>query len=343
VDMGLGSLYVVGGRQRSGFGITDRVNRDWYEYDRGVIVEVEPLSGHASCVGEYVSAPGSYAESNPQITFKSGWAHCGLLYCVTMTEVVVFKIPEFGSPVKRISLPCFNDLHFVRQVQSGDNLVVANSGLDNCIELTSSGEIVSIFPMLEEDPWDRFDPRTDYRMISTKPHRSHPNNLFYIGDELWVTRFEQKDAISIKDRTRRINIAEERPHDGVVFDGILYFSTVDGRIFKIDPDSLQITDVIDLKRFGGKEGFDSRGGEILGWTRGIYHVTSDLVWVGFTRLRPTRFRSNVQFLANGFVHPKPTRIALYDLSAGRLLKEINLEEAGLDAVFSIIPVPARHA
>jgi hypothetical protein len=62
--------------------------------------------------------------------------------------------------------------------------------------------------------------------------------------------------------------------------------------------------------------------------------------VGFTRLRYTRLRKNLSWLRHGFRETEyhrlhPTRIALYDVEQPALLQEIDLEPAGLGAVFSI--------
>jgi hypothetical protein len=62
--------------------------------------------------------------------------------------------------------------------------------------------------------------------------------------------------------------------------------------------------------------------------------------VGFTRLRYTRLRQNLSWVRHGFrttEHHRglPTRVALYDLERPAKLREIDLEDAGVNAVFSI--------
>jgi hypothetical protein len=60
-------------------------------------------------------------------------------------------------------------------------------------------------------------------------------------------------------------------------------------------------------------------------------------WVGFTRLRQTKFKEKVAWVKHGLrEHRRPTHVALYDLAAKKCLKEINLEEYGMNAVFSIL-------
>jgi hypothetical protein len=61
--------------------------------------------------------------------------------------------------------------------------------------------------------------------------------------------------------------------------------------------------------------------------------------VGFSRIRPTRWRENVGWLARGFKWVRPTHLACYDLDTRQVLAEIDLEPHGLNAVFSILPAP----
>ena len=63
--------------------------------------------------------------------------------------------------------------------------------------------------------------------------------------------------------------------------------------------------------------------------------------MGFSKLRRTKLRQNLSWIRHGFqeVPRLPTRIALYDLEHPARLKEIDLEPAGLNAVFSIHGAP----
>jgi hypothetical protein len=58
-------------------------------------------------------------------------------------------------------------------------------------------------------------------------------------------------------------------------------------------------------------------------------------WIGFSRLRTTRFRENVKWVVQGFKKVLPTRVACYDLKKRECLVEIDLEPYGLHAVYSI--------
>ncbi len=321
----MGHLYVVGGQQRGLRSILAGSNH-WYEYQKGIILRVdEDTQGVEPCL-DYVSPAWTRDEHEPTILFKCGTVQDDHLYLCTQTEILVYALPSF-EPRTHISLPCFNDLHHVRPAPNG-HLLVANTGLDMVLELTREGDIVREWSTLGENPWARWDKQVDYRKgINTKPHKSHPNYLFYIDSEPWVTRFQQRDAISLADSRRRIAIGIERPHDGVLAYGRLYFTTVDAHVVIADPISLEIEEVIDLNSM-------HESGTLLGWCRSIL-VEGSRLWVGFSRLRATKFRDNVSWVKRGFKHVLPTRIACYDLAEQRCVAEINLEPHGLNAVFGI--------
>ena len=259
------SLYVIGGQQRTPRGML--VDEDvWYEYGKGVIMRVDPSSGNVTTSLEYVSPPHACAEHEPQVLFKSATVHDDRLYACTQTEVIVYSLPELEQLVY-ISLPCFNDLHHVRPTPEG-NLLIANSGLDMVLEISHEGEVLREWSTLGEDPWSRFSRDIDYRKgVSTKPHKSHPNYVFYVGDEPWATRFQQRDAISLTNPERRIEVGLERMHDGVVSNGHVYFTTVDGKVVVADHERLLVEQVIDLNAMHEDEA-------LLGWCRSL-HLDGD--------------------------------------------------------------------
>jgi hypothetical protein len=329
VDRGgkpLEMLYVIGGRQRVARPL--RAGQEiWQGYDRGLILRVDPASGEASSCLEYDSPAEAVAGQEAAISLQASTIEGDRLYTCTETEVMVYALPDFGL-LHYISLPCFNDVHHVRPSPSG-NIIVANAGLEMVLEMTPGGDILRAWNALGEDPWARVDPNVDYRKISTKPHRAHPNYVFYVGSELWATRFHQGDAISLEEPGRSISLSDERVHDGVLHEGMLYFTTVDGKIVIVDAQRLQKVEIVDLTTFG-----DDR--VLLGWCRGVF-VDGKHLWVGFSRIRPTQFRENVSWVARGFRRGKPTHIACYDLEKRTCLAEIDLEPAGLSALYSILP------
>jgi len=323
-------LYVAGGQQRSLRGMTADMD-SWYEYQKGLVLELDTDSGDTDVVTEYVSPPGSCPPDDPAILFKSGTLVDYRLYLTTQTEVIVYRVPSFER-LAYVSLPMFNDVHHVRPTPAG-NLLVANTGLDNVVEVTHDSEVLQIWNVLGEDPWQRFSKATDYRAVkSTKPHLAHPNHVFYIRDEPWATRFQQKDAVSLFDPTRRIDVGLERLHDGIVYGERVYFTTVDGKVAIADTGSLRLLEVIDLTAAHPDT-------VLLGWARGLM-IDADVMYVGFSRIRPTKFRENVGWVMRGLKRDFGTHVGAYDLRTKQSLGQYPVEGSGLSAIFGIYQAPA---
>ena len=318
------TLFVVGGRPRAPRGVSAGV-QDWYRFDRALILAVDTDTGDVRVAAEHETPPEARADEDPAILFKSATVVGDRLFVCTQTEILVYQLPDFRV-VHYLSLPFFNDLHHVMPTQQG-TLLVAISGLDMVVELEMDGTLVHEWSATDSDPWERFSRDVDYRRVATtKPHHAHPNHVFMLDGEPWATRFEQRDAICLVDRTKRIDIAVERPHDGDLVDGRLYFTTVNARVVVADPRDLTVEAV--------KEAVPRRRDELLGWCRGLL-VDDGTIWLGFSRIRPTKIRENVGWVLRGFRKDLGTRIALYDLATMECLRDINLEDAGLGAVFSI--------
>lgn len=325
-----GRLYVVGGRQRK---LLFKNEDEAHLYEAALILQIDPADGSARTCVEYQSPPEARAGETSSVLFKSGTLCGNKLYVCTSTEVLVFEIPSFKR-MNYISLPCFNDLHHVTPSQDG-NLLVANTGLEMVVKFDATGNLLAQWDVLGDAPWARFSSDTDYRQIaSTKPHRSHPNFVFELGTEVWVTRFMQRDAVCLTSPGRRIDISLEAPHDGVTCGDNICFTTVDGKIVIVGRDDLRIKTVVNLDKI------DNEGKALLGWCRSLLPVDDRLMWVGFTRVRKTAFKENLLWVKHRFRETEnPTHLALYDLVAGKRLREIDLEQYGMNVVFGIYPVP----
>jgi hypothetical protein len=321
-------LYVVGGQQRGLRSMSDALADHWYEYQKALAIELDTASRQARTVLEYVTPAEACSPEDPAILFKAGTLVGDRLYACTQTEVMVYALPSFER-LAYVSLPMFNDVHHVRPTPTG-NLLVANTGLDTVVEVTHDGEVVSVQNVLGEDPWGRFSVDVDYRRVrTTKPHLAHPNYLFYIGEEAWATRFEQRDAVSLVDASRRIPIGLERVHDGIVDGDRVHFTTVDGKVAIADTRSLEVVEVIDLTQLHPPD-------MLLGWARGLY-VDGPFLWVGFSRIRPTKFRENVGWVLRGLKRDFGTHVGCYDLQSRRCLGQIAVEEFDMGAIFGIYP------
>jgi len=328
-----GHFYVVGGEQRKEAFRTE----EWHAFGKALIFEVAVATGEVREVVSHISPPEVVTSDGlPSITFKAGTRHGDHLYACTQTEVLVYHLPDFAR-VRTLSLPCFNDVHHVRRRDNG-NLLVVSTGLDMVTEIDPADRVLRRWNVLGGDPWGRFDPTVDYRRVATtKPHGAHPNYVLEVGGEIWVTRFEQRDVVCLTAPGRRVEIGVERPHDGIVLGEKTYFTTVDGRVAIADLDRDRLLDVIDLHAIAG-------GAHALGWCRGLTVLDEARVVVGFSRLRPTRFRENVRWVKHRLglratPGDRPSRIACFDLAARRLLWQQSLEEVGLNVIFSVHPAP----
>lgn len=323
------SLYALGARQRS---LVIKNEEEWNLYESALILELDPKTGDVRTCVEYKSPPEARVHEHSSMVFKAGTIVGNTLYACTATEVLIFHLPDFRQ-IGYVSLPALNDVHHVTPTSDG-NLLVVNTGLDMVIKCSLQGEVLSEWSTLDEKLWSRFSPDIDYRKVeSTKPHQSHPNFVFELNGETWVTRFKQRDAICLDDRSKRIDIAVESPHDGLICGDRIYFTTVDGRIVIANPRTLQVEKIVDLKEINGSD-------VLLGWCRGVLPLDERRVWVGFTRVRKTKFWENVLWVKHAFrpgMKEKATHLAIYDIVGGQCLHEFDLEPYGMNIIFSVLP------
>lgn len=327
----MNDIYVVGGHVRQN--VFRKLN-EWQSCDKGFIIQLNPAQKKSKRCVEYVSPPAVCADDTPAILFKSAYLENDTLYACTSTEVMIYKLPEFRC-VTYLTLPYFNDLHHVCPT-GRDTLAIAVTGLDMVVEITMDGQIVREWSVLGQDLWSRFSRDIDYRKVpTTKPHQSHPNHVFQLGGELWVTRCFQKDAICLTKPGERIDVAVERPHDGYLFADSVYFTTVNGHIVVVDQKTLKTKQVYNLNEMHPEPS------HVLGWCRGLLPIDRRFIWVGFTRVRPTLFKENLAWIRNNASRHKASHIALYDLEKRECVQEIALEPHGIGVVFSLFPVDTK--
>jgi len=330
----MSSLYVLGGRQSHRL---FKNSDEWNLYEAALVLAIDTETLAVTKCLEYETPADARATARSSVLFKSGTLAENRLYVCTLTEVLVIGVPEFVI-LHRVSLPCFNDLHHVTVSHDG-TLLAAVTGLDLVARFTPQGELREMWNVLGPDsPWGRFSPTVDYRKIeTTKPHLSHPNFVFELGSDVWVTRLHQRDAVCLTDRSKRIELALEQPHDGLLRFGRLHFTLVDGRVLIANAETLQLEQVVDLKEVDNPN-------SLLGWCRGILPLTPAQWWVGFSRVRQTRFEKHVEWVKRVLregMSEEPTHIALYDLETRQRLRRVDLEGHGMDVVFGILgPVSA---
>lgn len=318
---------LTGGRQRK-FAVW---GEEWHFYNLAILLKVDWLTGVVESLLEYISPPELIAEKNANIVFKAGYLYKNKLYLCTQTEVLIYEYPSLNLR-KYLSLPCFNDVHHVAIVCG--KLTVVSTGLDMVVFLDENYIPIKYINVLGKEAWHKFSPEIDYRKIlTTKPHESHPNYIFEIDGDIWVSRFEQKDAICLMDMSKRINIGLERVHDGIVVGDYVYFTTVNGTICVAHKYTHKVEFIYDLN-----DAYDEHNP--LGWCRGL-HVEGNRIFVGFSSLRSTKLRENLAWIKRRFkvnkkqMRAMPTRVIEYDMKSRSVIKEVNVSGANMDAIFSI--------
>ncbi len=352
----------MGGRQRRNAIDVD----EWHAYEKAIIAEIDLKDDSAKVVVEYETPKELCSDNQPAIVFKAGDLSGdgkSLLVC-TQTEIIEFSTESWNS-VFHYSHSSFNDLHHACYDRTDSaRILVANTGLDQVVAIRKNGSTAELEwskSVTLEPTWDRFDPKTDYRTVATtKPHFSHPNFVFQADGRIFATRFHQQDVIDIATAESVLKIEAGNPHDGIVRpqrvvdsfketplddnqsaseSAVVYFTTTNGSIVGYDLDSGQETCRVDLKSIEGNS-------ELLGWCRGLCFETNELVWAGFSRIRPTWLRKNISWIKQGFqakgqYGTRPTRIVNYNLLDQTVRKSFDLESIGINAVFGIYTLPTN--
>lgn len=324
-------VYLTGGEQK----VFAHFKQEWEGFKSARLMKLNLDTGAVETTVEYVSSPEVTVDQSASHLFKAGQIEDGVAHLCTNTELVDVELAT-GKVLKQISHPYMNDLHDVI-VSRDDTLLVANTGLDCIVEMTRDGETLGMTSVTDEDVWERFDRHKDYRKVATtKPHQAHPNKVFELGGQTYATRFIQKDAIPLNGTGPRFEIGLDNPHDGHRFGDEIIFTTIRGYLSCHSPDGKLIRQI----NLADAKGRDKK--EVaLGWARGMCMLDDRHVAVGYTRLRPSRFREQMQIAkyALGKRNSRgesPTRIVVYDIQKNEQVTEFDLEPHGLNAVFAIM-------
>nr|WP_086939946.1 PQQ-binding-like beta-propeller repeat protein [Thaumasiovibrio occultus] len=322
-------LIVVGGRDRK----PKPKPGEGPQHDAGVIISVDVESGEIEpCVLDNTIPQFLHDKTQVGTVYKAATITPDIAYICSTTEIIEYD-PETWQPRCRITHPLFNDLHHVLPSHDG-HLYVANTGLDRVLKIDNNGELLEVLATGEESLQRTIDADVDYRQIaSTKPHFVHPNFVFYVGETLYCTRFNQKDAIAVSGDGGRFNIEEGNVHDGVVHNGKVYFTCTNGRVVCFDLATQQKLLSIDLNQL-------IQENRPLGWCRSVAVIDDERLAVGFSRLRPTKFKENIDWVTNRLgidkgVIPKPSRLSIVNMRTLEVEKDICLESADMHAIFSV--------
>ena len=326
-------IIISGGRQSKSS--LSYFNKEWSNGVCGVIFEYDTNSKKIEEKFTYETPEKFRAEKDYSISFKSGSIFDNKLYITTLTEILILSLPNYKL-IERVSLNLFNDLHHV--VYDNNFLYIVVTGLDLVLQYDLTKKRVSNYYncFREIDIWERFDKNTDYRKLNTtKPHFSHPNHITIKHNKLYITRYKQEDVLIYEKNGKyigNIKLGNGIPHDGSIYGEEFIYTTVTGKILKVDIEEEKINKIIDLNKFAIDD-------SSLGWCRG-YSSAENLNYVGFSRIRPTKFIENIKWLGSKITDryklKMPTRVEIYDNEFSKIIDTIELEKAGLNWVFSVL-------
>ena len=219
-----------------------------------------------------------------------------------------------------------------------DQLAVTSTGLDMVAFLdVESGMPRNLINVTGRDIWYRHSPTIDYRLVhSTRPHDGHPNYIFRINDEFWVTRCTYDDAICLDDPSKRIDIGRGRgatAHDGIVIDNEIFFTTVDGRLAVADSKLNAIVRDLDLLGMENNK-------LLRGWCRGLF-IDGIYAFVGFSKLRETEDRRKVKWINRfrGAEQVNQASVVCYDLIAQKKIDEWRFDAEEIGCIYGVFAEP----
>ena len=329
-------LLISGGK---GSGL-DFKKDEWQRCNIAVLLIVDIETKKIETIFEYNidSNNINYYSEKSGILFKSFYrlSNNRLLLC-TNTELLEFSISD-RKIIKRITHSLMNDVHHA--IFYSNKYYIANTGRDSVLILDKHGKMIDEIELIdhldsvkEKNISDRFGD-VDYRLIpSTKPHLIHPNHIVEINNQVWVTRFMQKDIFNIK-TSETISIDVGNPHDGINTEFGILTTTTNGNLHIVKNDSNIIIPIYKCENYT-KYYSDLE----MGWMRGVCPVSEEFFWLGFSVLRPTK---SVEFLIEfknkilnkNFNKSAPTRIDLYSIYSKKIIESIVLENY-IDLVYSI--------
>lgn len=330
--MTLQSLLITGGLQRPE--AEAMASTSGNHYYRARLSKLDWAGKKESVLMDYETPAGARPDDDPGIRFTAMTLAGDRLYLCTGTEVMVYSWPDLEQ-LHYTSHPHFHDVHHVAPMNGG--VSVAVTGLDMVVHLGDDFSPKNYMNMVSEDVWHEYAPEKDWRKVhTTQPHAAHPNYLFSMDDEPWVTRGYKSDIMRLTDR-KTITLSDKRVHDGHVGEDHAFFTSVDGKVIVLNKQTLKIDDVIDLMPI---EETDLP----LGWCRGL-HVEDNVAYVGFTTLRTTKWKDNIEHFVTregDYIRVLPSRIVAYDLEKRTKLDEYLIPRDSLGAVFDIVALPAEN-
>ncbi len=274
----------------------------------------------------------NYPAETPNLQYTACCLVDDILWLPTDTEVYKLHYPSL-EVLTVISHPFFHNIHSVNVYD--EKVYVSSTGLDLVAVFDYEGNLLERLNTEGKELWHRFSEDVDYRLVySTRPHDSHPNFVFMLDGQPWVTRCRQQDAVNLDNVSESIEltIPEKRisVHDGVLFENNLYFTSVDGYILVCDIEKKKLVDEINLLSHlkGGK----------LGWCRGLNISSDGIAYIAFSRIRRTKVMDRLSWLIRGQLEKMnhiPASILMYDLKSRKVIHQYDIPMAEIDAIYGV--------
>ena len=290
------SLYVIGGQQRTPRGML--VDEDvWYEYGKGVIcASSRPREGRASA-GVHLAPGHAGAPRTSRRSCSSRRPSTTAAVRGTQTEVIVFSMPELEQLAPhlacRASTTCTTPGRRPRATcwwrTRASTCALEISPTARCCANGARSRRGAPGALRHRD--------IDYRKgVATKPHKSHPNYVFYVGDEPWATRFQQRDAIS----PGRI---AEPPHRGRPGEDARRRRRRRPRLLhhrRRQDRGGRHRAALKVERGASTSTRCTRTRRCSAGAAACTSTADGTAWVGFSRIRPTKIRENVGWVVHSF-------------------------------------------
>lgn len=241
-----------------------------------------------------------------------------------------------------IARPDFNDLHDLDVlVHDGrtDRIYVANTGLDCIDTLNADGHLLQrrtfvaghgAMKTLADSAYFACSDQCAPFHLRRVPTSVHPNSVRWIDGRLWCACFADRTIVAI-DQTREWRAPTDGcPHDLVPFERDVWFTTTDGRIWRLPQDASEAMPSLVHDTFARTE--------FSGWCRGLA-VDNEFMLVGLTRVA----RRVVDRWCDRPHEGTSTRLLLIERRSERLVDSLVLDTLGPHPkVFTILRVPERE-
>jgi hypothetical protein len=216
-------VIITGGTLRK----TSSLTKDWSAFSGGKLLIYDTVNKKVVHDFQYETPLEHKPKKDSSILFKASYLDKNILYIATKTEILTYCIETF-TLLNVFSHPLMNDVHHVSLIKS--KLYVVSTGIDSVLVFSLCGKFETLHYIADGCFEDRFSRDEDYRKIeSLKPHASHPNYVFEYKNDIYVTRFMQKDCYRLRDNAI-FSVADNFIHDGVPYHDSVYFTAVDGQL-----------------------------------------------------------------------------------------------------------------